>query len=236
MRKLALLPLLPALLALAGCRKPEALPPAKIAAVVETKPPAVRFEDATKACGIDFIHVTGAAGKKWMPETMGGGVAIFDYDNDGRNDILIVGSSWWPGDPRAKTQKSALALYHNEGNGPDGMPRFRDATAQAGLQKVIYGMGAATGDFDGDGWEDLYVTGLGTLGGNRLFRNDHGKFVDVTKASGAGDAGWGTSAAFFDYDGDGRLDLFLARYVGWTPARDIFCSLDGAHKSYCTPE
>ena len=227
---------LAAALLAAACRRPEAPAPAKIVPVVEAKVPGVRFEDVTKATGIDFVHVTGAAGKKWMPETMGGGVAIFDYDRDGRNDILLVGSSYWPGDPRAKTQKSSLALYHNEGNGPDGVPRFRDATAEAGLRKVLYGMGAAVGDFDGDGWEDLYVTGLGNLGGNRLFRNDHGRFVDVTGSSGAGDAGWGTSAAFFDYDGDGRLDLFLARYVEWTPAKDLFCALDGVHKSYCTPE
>jgi hypothetical protein len=236
MSKLLFFALLPALLVLSACRKPEAPKPAKIVAVVEAKPPAVRFEDATKACGIDFVHVTGSAGKKWMPETMGGGVAIFDYDNDGKNDILFVGSACWPGDPRAKTQKSSLALYRNEGNGPDGAPRFRDVTAQAGLQKVLYGMGAAVGDFDGDGWDDVYVTGLGTLGGNRLFHNARGKFVDVTKSAGVEDSGWGTSAAFFDYDGDGRLDLFLARYVGWTPDRDIFCTLDGTHKSYCTPE
>ncbi len=196
----------------------------------------VRFEDATARTGIAFTQVNGAAGKKWMPETMGGGVAIFDYDNDGRNDILLVSSSWWPGDPRAKSQKSSLALYRNEGNGPDGVPRFRDVTAQAGLEKVFYGMGVTVGDFDGDGWEDVYVTGLGNLGGNRLFRNVHGHFEDVTKSSGAGDPGWGTSAAFFDYDGDGKLDLFLARYVDWSPGKDIFCTLDGATKSYCTPE
>ena len=223
-------------LAVLSCRKKEAPVPAKIAPVVEAKAPSVHFEEITKKCGVTFVHVNGAAGKKWMPETMGGGVAIFDYDNDGRNDILFVSSSFWPGDPRAASQKSSLALYHNEGNGPDGAPRFRDATREAGLEKVLYGMGAAAGDFDNDGWTDLYVTGLGDRGGNRLFRNVRGKFVDVTKASGAGDPGWGTSAAFFDYDGDGRLDLFLARYVEWSPARDIYCSLDGAHKSYCTPE
>lgn len=237
MRRL-LLPLLflALVIAAAACHKREAAPPAKITPVVEATAPSVRFVEATKASGIDFVHVNGAAGKKWMPETMGGGVAIFDYDNDGRNDILLIGSSYWPGDPRGKTQKTSLALYHNEGNGPDGAPRFRDATAEAGLRKVLYGMGAAVGDFDNDGWEDLYVTGLGSMGGNRLFRNERGRFVDVTKAAGAGDPGWGTSAAFFDYDGDGRLDLFLARYVEWSPSKDIFCALDGVHKSYCTPE
>ncbi len=224
------------LVSTAACRKKSQPIPAKIAPVVEATVPAVRFQEVTKESGIDFVQVNGAAGKKWMPETMGGGVAIFDYDRDGKNDILFVSSSYWPGDPRAASQKSSLALYHNEGNGPDGVPRFRDATAQAGLQKVLYGMGVAVGDFDNDGWPDVYVTGLGDRGGNRLFRNDHGRFRDVTEASGAGDPGWGTSAAFFDYDGDGRLDLFLARYVAWTPARDIFCTLDGSHKSYCTPE
>ena len=232
MKRLAALLLLPLL----ACSKKEAPVPAKIAPVVEAKVPAVRFQDVTKECGIAFSHVSGAAGKKWMPETMGGGVAVFDYDNDGRNDILFVSSSYWPGDPRAAGQKSSLALYHNEGNGPDGIPRFRDATREAGLEKVLYGMGAAVGDFDNDGWTDVYVTGLGDRGGNRLFRNERGRFVDVTKASGAGDPGWGTSAAFLDYDGDGRLDLFVARYVAWSPAKDIFCSLDGTHKSYCTPD
>jgi enediyne biosynthesis protein E4 len=219
-----------------ACREKARPVPAKIVPVVEAKVPSVRFQEITRECGIDFVQINGAAGKKWMPETMGGGVAIFDYDNDGKNDILFVGSSYWPGDPRAASQRSSLALYHNEGNGPDGIPRFRNATAKAGLEKVLYGMGVAVGDFDNDGWPDLYITGLGSQGGNRLFRNDRGKFVDVTKTSGTGDAGWGTSAAFFDSDGDGRLDLFLARYVDWSPAKDIFCTLDGAHKSYCTPE
>jgi hypothetical protein len=222
--------------ALCSCRKAAAPAPARIAPVVEAKVPGVTFREATKETGVDFVQVNGAAGKKWMPETMGGGVAIFDYDNDGRNDILLVGSAYWPGDLRGSSLKSSLALFHNEGNGPGGIPRFKDATAKAGLQKVMYAMGAAVGDFDNDGWEDLYVTGLGGQGANRLFRNDHGRFVDATKASGTGDSRWGTSAAFFDYDGDGRLDLFLARYVDWMPEKDIFCSLDGTRKSYCTPE
>ena len=235
MRKTALGALLLSVLAPA-CRKAAPPPPARIAPVVEAKVPAVRFEDATTRTGISFTQVNGATGKKWMPETMGGGVAIFDYDDDGRNDVLLVSSEYWPGDPRARSQKSSLALFHNEGNGPDGIPRFRETTAEAGLEKVLYGMGATVGDFDGDGWDDLYVTGLGNMGGNRLFRNVRGRFVDVTKSAGVGDPGWGTSAAFFDYDGDGKLDFFLARYVEWSPAKDIFCSLDGTKKSYCTPE
>ncbi|HET7451602.1 MAG TPA: CRTAC1 family protein [Thermoanaerobaculia bacterium] len=236
MRRRAAFLLLALLTALAACRKAAPPPPVKIAPVVEAKAPAVRFEDVTERTGIAFTHVNGASGKKWMPETMGGGVVIFDYDNDGRNDVLLVSSSYWPGDPRAKTQKSSLSLWHNEGNGPDGVPRFRDATKEAGLQVVLYGMGATAADFDGDGWVDLYVTGLGSMGGNRLFRNVRGHFRDVTASSGTGDPGWGTSAAFFDYDGDGKPDLFLARYVDWTPAKDIFCTLDGTKKSYCTPE
>jgi hypothetical protein len=232
MKKSALLAIA---LASSACHKRET-EPARIRPVTEARPPAVRFREVTKECGIDFTHVNGAAGKKWMPETMGGGVAIFDYDNDGRNDILLVSSSYWPGDPRGRTQKRSLALYRNLGNGEDGVPRFRDVTKEAGLEVVLYGMGAAVADFDNDGWEDLYVTGLGAYGGNRLFRNVRGKFTDVTKKAGVGDPGWGTSAAFLDFDGDGRLDLFLCRYVDWTPQKDIFCALDGVHKSYCTPE
>ncbi len=236
MRKSSALAAAVLLAALPACKRAAKPAPVPIQAVSEAKPSAVTFREITKEAGIAFAHVNGAAGKKWMPETMGGGVAVFDYDNDGREDLLFVSSRFWPGDPRARSQKSSLALYRNEGNGPDGIPRFRDVTREAGLEKVLYGMGVAVGDYDNDGWEDLYVTGLGAYGGNRLFHNDHGRFTDVTKAAGVGDAGWGTSAAFFDFDGDGRLDLFLARYVDWSPGKDIFCALDGVHKSYCTPE
>jgi hypothetical protein len=220
---------------LSGCREKPA-PEAPIARVVEAKAPSVVFREITPEAGIRFEQINGAAGKKWMPETMGGGVAVFDYDDDGREDLLFVSSSYWPGDPREKTLRSSLALYRNEGDGPDGVPRFRDVTREAGLEKVLYGMGAAVGDYDNDGWDDLYVTGLGNLGGNRLFHNERGRFLDVTKRAGLADSGWGTSAAFFDYDGDGRLDFFLCRYVDWSPAKDLFCSLDGTNKSYCTPE
>jgi hypothetical protein len=168
-----------------------------------------------------------------MPETMGGGVGVIDYDRDGRPDLLFVSSAYWPGDPRAATLRSSLRLYRNEGTQPGGLPRFRDATREAGLERVFYGMGAAVADYDNDGDEDAYVTGLGR---NFLFRNDAGRFTEVARRAGVADSGWGTSAAFFDYDRDGHLDLFVCRYVDWTPETDLFCTLDGKSKSYCTPE
>jgi hypothetical protein len=226
--------LLAGIVVLSGCRRE----PPKAAAAPRIPPrptpvPVLRFEERAAACGIDFVHVNGARGQKWMPETMGGGVAVLDYDGDGRPDLLFVSGSYWPGDPRAGTQKSSLALYRNEGNGPDGLPRFRDVTGEAGLSRVFYGMGAAVGDYDNDGRPDVYVT---ALGGNFLFHNVGGRFVEVASGAGVKDSGWGTSAAWLDYDGDGLLDLFVCRYVDWSPKTDLFCTLDGRTKSYCTPE
>ena len=193
----------------------------------------MRFEEKAEAMGIHFVHVNGARGDKWMPETMGGGVAVLDYDGDGKPDLLFVSSCHWPGDPRGAGMKSSLALYRNEGAGADGLPRFRDVTREAGLERVFYGMGAAVGDYDNDGKEDIYVTGLGR---NFLFHNLGGRFEEVAAKAGVADSGWGTSAAWFDYDGDGLLDLFVCRYVDWSPKNDLFCTLDGKSKSYCTPE
>lgn len=183
--------------------------------------------------GVDFVHVTGARGDKWMPETMGGGVAVIDYDSDGRPDLLFVSGSYWPGDPRASEHRSSLSLYRNVGPDSAGLPRFENATRAAGLETVFYGMGAAVGDYDNDGRADLYVTGLG---GNRLYRNRGGRFEEVAGRAGVRDGGWGTSAAFLDYDADGFLDLFVCRYVEWSPEKDLWCTLDGRTKSYCTPE
>jgi len=183
--------------------------------------------------GIDFVHVNGAVGKKWMPETMGGGVAVLDYDGDGRPDLLFVSGAYWPDDPRARTRRSSLALYRNEGNGPDGLPHFRNVTREAGLEKVFYGMGASVGDYDNDGRDDVYVTALNR---NFLFHNVGGRFEEVSDRAGVRDSGWGTSSAWLDYDGDGLLDLYVCRYVEWSPAKDLFCTLDGRTKSYCTPE
>jgi hypothetical protein len=219
----------------AGCRKTEPKPaPAPRIPPAPTPVPALRFEEKAAAMGIHFTHVSGARGDKWMPETMGGGVAVLDYDGDGRPDLLFVSGAYWPGDPRRATQKSSLALYRNEGNGPDGLPRFRDVTRDAGLERVFYGMGAAVGDYDNDGRPDVYVT---ALDGNFLFHNKGGgKFEELAARAGVKDSGWGTSAAWLDYDGDGLLDLFVCRYVDWTPRKDLFCTLDGKTKSYCTPE
>src|SRR5512141_1308617 len=192
----------------------------------------IRFEDVTKASGVSFVHVNGAAGKKWMPETMGSGVAAFDADGDGHVDLLFVNGRWWPGDPKA-AQQPTLSFWRNVTE-PGGALRFEDATKAAGLAISLYGMGVAVGDVNDDGAPDLVITALDDI---RLLVNDgKGHFRDATKGSGLVGSGWGTSAAFADFDGDGVLDLFVGQYVNWTPKTDMYCSLDGKTKSYCTPE
>jgi hypothetical protein len=193
-------------------------------------PPAVRFADVSDAAGIAFVHSNGAYGESLLPETMGGGVAFFDYDGDGDEDLLLVNSSTWPWrqDPRAR----GAALYRNRGDGV-----FDDVTAGSGLEASAYGMGVAAGDYDGDGRVDLLLTALGP---NRLLRNlGYGRFEDVTArtgVAGASDA-WNTSAAFFDYDRDGDLDLFVTSYVRWS--RDIDLDVDyrlaGIGRAYGPP-
>ena len=186
---------------------------------------AVAFTDVTAEAGIEFIHHNGRSGRKYLPETLGSGCAFFDYNNDGRPDIFLVNSRPWTGDRSDVTSK----LYRNEGEG-----RFSDVTEQAGLATPMYGLGVAAADYDNDGFEDLYVT---VLDGDRLFRNrGDGTFEDVTRAAGIDNARFGTSAAWVDYDLDGHLDLFVANYVEWTAEGDLWCSMDGATKTYCTPE
>ena len=189
--------------------------------------PGFRLVDVTRSAGITFRHNNGAYGGKFLPETLGSGCAFLDYDADGWQDILLINGMDWPGHRR---QRSTLALYRNNRNGT-----FTDVTKAAGLDIEMYGMGVAVGDFDNDGFPDLYIT---CVGQSRLFRNTgKGTFVDVTAAAGLGKReAFSTSAMWVDIDRDGRLDLFVCNYVRWSPDRDVFCSLDGRQKSYCTPE
>lgn len=195
---------------------------------------AVAFTDVSAAAGIRFVHNSGRAGRKWLPETMGSGVAFIDADGDGWSDLLFINGRDWPASAREAREgggarRSRSALYRNNQRGG-----FTDITAGSGLDGVTYGIGVAAGDYDNDGRIDVYVT---SLDGDRLYRNEGGgKFRDVTKTAGIANASFGTSAAWVDYDKDGRLDLFVANYVQWTPQTDLRCTLDGATKSYCTPE
>jgi hypothetical protein len=190
--------------------------------------PAIRFTDITRQAGIHYTHNNGAFGKRYLPETLGPGCAFIDYDNDGYPDVVIVNGEDFPGHP--KHGKTTLKLYHNNGNGT-----FTDVTARSGLGISMYGMGVAVGDYDNDGYDDLFVTALGQ---SHLFHNNHnGTFTDVTKQAGMwGPNEFSTSAAWVDYDKDGKLDLIVANYVQWSEKTDIYCTLDGTHKSYCTPE
>jgi hypothetical protein len=186
-----------------------------------------RLSDVTAKSGIQFQHNSGAYGGKMLPETLGSGCAFLDYDADGWQDILLVNGMDWAGHKR---QRSTLKLFRNNRNGT-----FADVTHAAGLDVEMYGMGVAVGDYNNDGFADILVT---CVGQNHLFKNTgKGTFADVTHVSGlAGREGFSTSALWFDYDRDGLLDLFVCNYVKWSADHDVFCSLDGKHKSYCTPE
>ncbi|MDE3262394.1 MAG: CRTAC1 family protein [Acidobacteriota bacterium] len=186
-----------------------------------------RFVDVTEAAGIDFFHENGAFGEKYLPETMGSGVAFFDADGDGDQDLLFVNSRRWPGH-RTEPEPTA-ALYRNRGDGT-----FEDATAGSGLDVPFYGIGVAIADYDADGDQDLYLT---VLGPNRLLENTGGGvFREAPHAASVADPGFSSVATWLDADRDGDLDLFLLNYVEWSIEEDIFCALDGVNKSYCTPE
>ena len=198
---------------------------AGIIIVIVAAPGELKFTDVTAQAGIKFTHNSGRAGKKFLPETLGSGGAFFDADGDGWPDILLINSKDWT----SRGRKSFSALYRNNHDGT-----FTNVTAGSGLDVEMYGMGVAIGDYDNDGRDDVYIT---ALEGDRLFHNEGGgKFRDVTASSGIRNANFATSAAWLDYDRDGKLDLFVANYVQWTPKGDLWCSLDGSTKSYCTPE
>jgi enediyne biosynthesis protein E4 len=189
--------------------------------------PGFKLVDVTAHAGLRFSHNNGAFGGKLLPETLGSGCAFLDYDGDGWQDILLINGSDWPGHRR---QRSTMRLYRNNRNGT-----FTDVTRAAGLDVEMYGMGVAVGDYNNDGFQDIFVT---CVGQNRLFRNTgKGTFIDVTQKSGlANRSALSTSAMWIDYDRDGLLDLFVCNYVKWSAEHDINCSFDGRHKSYCTPE
>ena len=201
------------------------------------QPPRVVFSEIAAAAGIDFVHQSGADGRKWMPETMGSGCALFDYDGDERLDVLLINSTHW--ENGRQEERPTSKLYRNLGGN-----RFEDVSRRVGLDFSVYGMGATVADYDADGDPDIYLT---TLGANLLLRNEEGRFVD--RAGWAGVAGtawkddegrphpeWSTAAVWADVDGDGWLDLLVTNYVRWSEQTDIFTTLDGKNKSYATPQ
>ena len=194
--------------------------------------PVAKFTDVTTASGVEFVHYSGGYGDKLLPETMGGGVAFLDFDNDSDADLLFINGTDWPWAPKKAAKPPTMVLYRNDGKG-----KFEDVTVGSGLDVSLYGMAPAAGDFDNDGLVDLFVTGVG---GNRLFRNlGAGKFSDVTSASGVGGlpSDWSSCAAWFDYDNDGKLDLFVGHYVKWSREIDfeVGFKIDGTTRAYGQP-
>jgi hypothetical protein len=214
--------------------KERTLAPVAIRSVEYADLPAVRFADVTAESGITFKHENAARGEKLLPETMGGGCAFFDFDNDGDQDLLFVnGLDRWSWDESSDQKPATMALYKNDGKG-----QFEDVTKGSGLEVAIYGMGAASGDYDGDGLIDLFVTAVGE---NRLFHNaGDGRFVDVTENAGVAgvDSQWSTSAGWFDYDRDSDLDLFVCNYVKWSRDDDAGQNfqLTGGGRAYGRPQ
>ena len=223
----------------AGGPEPE---PAHAPSAVERQAFAARFRERAAAAGLDFRHATGARGAKWLPETMGSGVAVLDFDGDGALDLFLVNSGVWsallgPGETPGETPTSAL--YRGRGDGSfERMPPAR------GADLAIYGMGAAAADCDGDGDTDVFVT---ALGGDVLLVNEGGRFRDGTAqaglsgprwtaADGSAHPSWSTAAAWFDADRDGDLDLFVGGYCEWTPEIEVFTTLDGVDKAFTTPD
>lgn len=190
------------------------------------------WTDATDAVGLDFVHCNGHSLEKLLPETMGGGVACFDFDQDGYTDLLFTNSCHWE-EAKNQAERPSVALYRNQGDG-----KFANVTKQVGLETIGYGMGVAIGDYNGDRWPDVF---LSFLGKNRLFRNEGGKsFVDVTEEAGvAGNPNdWSTSCGWFDANNDGNLDLVVCNYLEWSKESDIALgsTLNGVVRAYSRPD
>jgi hypothetical protein len=228
------------LLALAPSAPPAAPPTAPLAADA-----AAIFSEVGAAVGLDFVHFNGMSGDFYFPEVMGPGGALFDYDNDGDLDLYVVQGAmlgtgktlqdaWFPPQglnlpPRGRLFRNDLVVH------PDGTRtlHFTDVTAASRIDARGYGMGVATGDFDGDGWTDLYLTNYGP---NQLLHNNgDGTFTDVTAKSGTGDPRWSVSATFFDYDRDGRLDLYVANYVDAPLSNNLRCTAASSRRDWCGP-
>ncbi len=212
----------------------------KVREVAEAQVPRLPLVDVTSEIGIDWKHESGREGEKLLPETMGGGVAVLDYDCDGDQDLLLVGGKSWSWAKQPNPDPRSLCLYENDGTG-----RFIDVTKQAGLDIPLYAMGPVIGDYDNDGWPDIYVTAVGQ---DRLFHNDQGQFSEVSQQAGLvpdqdpdpnsiAAYDWSTGGVWFDYDRDGLLDLFVCRYVVWTRELDITLgsSLTGIGRAYGQP-
>jgi len=195
--------------------------------------PNIPWGDITESAGIQFVHCSGAAGEKLLPETMGSGCAFLDFDSDGDQDILLVNSCDWPNHAVGSKPASTLAMFANDGKG-----KYNEVTKDVGLDVSVYGMGVACGDYDNDGKVDVFIS---CLGQDKLFHNEDGKFVDATTRAGVGGDvnAWSTSSGWFDCDQDGDLDLLVCHYVEWTRAFDTaqeFRLLGGAERAYGRPQ
>ena len=213
-----------------GATEAEVTPPQQRQENEQAIPPLV-MENVAASAGIDFMHESGREGQKLLPETMGSGAAVLDYNGDGHQDLLFVNSTRWPWDTRGQID-SPSRLYQG-----DGKFHFTDVTEQAGIGNNLYGMGVAVGDYDNDGDTDIFLSAVGR---NRLLKNEEGVFEDVTDAAGVGggEDTWGTSCGFFDYDNDGLLDLFVCNYVTWSKDADLSqkFTLDGESRAYGPPK